>query len=167
MTSGYSLAERKSLCICLMNSSATKASFNPGNKFSYSVGSARDSAAFWLTLQRFSLHCFTTLLTEQMVTVSCSILKGKLFFKHTFLCYLETWLGKYVRAKKAASGKRPVLIKSSRQLSSLKDKNGSGSHIFPGIISISKHRKAFLFLIKRFLLWRLLQFLFSFVTTQN
>lgn len=69
VTRGYSLAGRKSARLCLTYSSATKASFNPGKRFSYSVGSARDSAAFWLTLERLSRHSLTTLETQTMFVI--------------------------------------------------------------------------------------------------
>lgn len=70
VTRGYSLAGRRSARFCLTNSSATKASLRPGKRFSYSVGSARDSAAFWLTLERFSRHSLTTLEKQTVVTHS-------------------------------------------------------------------------------------------------
>ena len=41
--------------------SACKASWNSGNRFSYSDGSARESAAFLLTFPKSSFHNFTIL----------------------------------------------------------------------------------------------------------
>ena len=58
-TCGYILAGNR-LDLCgLRNCSVFMASFRPGNKFSYSVGSARDEAAFLLGSD--SLHSWTTL----------------------------------------------------------------------------------------------------------
>ena len=45
--------------------SACKASWNSGNRFSYSEGSARESAAFLLTFAKSSFHNWTILKTEQ------------------------------------------------------------------------------------------------------
>lgn len=104
MMRGYSAAGLTPTWVSFRYCSASRVCWRPGNRLLYWSGSASASAAFWLTLDMFSFHSFTTLEEERQTQLAWVNLKEQESFSTLFA--LWPWEIKSDNYKVAYAGVR-------------------------------------------------------------